>query len=84
MAFVWNEELTTGIEKVDNRKEIFKQLNLLLDAMDRVKANKMGEVMAFLERLSQHFGEEIIWSSIPYEGFHTKAEHSQFIHDFIV
>jgi hemerythrin len=69
MAFVWNEDLATGIEKVDNQhKEIFKQLNLLLDAMDK----------------GTHFSEEENYMvEHSYEGFHAqRAEHSQFIHDF--
>lgn len=87
MAFVWNKDLATGIEKVDNQhKEIFKQLNLLLDAMDKGKGEEdVREVLAFLEHyVTTHFSEEENYMvEHSYEGFHTqRAEHSQFIHNF--
>lgn len=87
MSFEWNEDLTTGIVKIDNEhKEIFKQLNKLLDDMDKGKGEEdIGEVLAFLEQyVRTHFTEEENYMvEHSYEGFHAQREaHSQFIKDF--
>lgn len=87
MSFEWNEDLTTGIEKLDNQhKEIFKQVNKLLDAMDKGKGKyRMREVLVFLEHyITTHFTEEENYmAEHSYEGFHVqRAEHSRFIKDF--
>ena len=42
MSFEWSEDLATGIEKIDTEhKEIFKQINKLLDDMDKGKGKKI-------------------------------------------
>lgn len=87
MSFEWNEDLATGIEKIDNEhKEIFRLLNKLLDDMDKGKGeDDIGEVLGFLEHyVRTHFTEEENYMiEHSYEGFHAqRAAHSQFIRDF--
>lgn len=87
MSFEWNEDLATGIEKIDNEhREVFKQINKLLDAMDKGRgAYAIREVLVFLEHYATtHFTEEENYMvEHSYEGFHTqRAAHSQFIKDF--
>ena len=87
MSFEWNEDLTTGIADIDNQhKEIFKQLNVLLDAMDKGKGREeIDQVLAFLESyVATHFrDEERFMSEHSYDGLPLqRIEHSQFIKDF--
>ncbi len=87
MSFEWNEGLATGIAGIDNQhKELFKQLNVLLDAMDRGKGKEdVGQVLVFLENyIATHFrDEERYMSERAYDGLHSqRAEHSRFIKDF--
>lgn len=87
MSFEWNEGLATGIVEIDNQhKEIFKQLNVLLDAMDRGKGKEeVGQVLAFLENyIATHFrDEERYMGEHSYDGLRwQRAEHSRFIKDF--
>jgi len=87
MSFEWSENLATGIVDIDNQhKEIFKQLNVLLDAMDKGKGKEeVGQVLAFLEKyIATHFrDEERYMREREYDGLSLqRAEHSQFIKDF--
>ena len=87
MSFEWNEEFATGIAEIDNQhKEIFEQLNVLLDAMDKGKGREeIAQVLVFLENyIATHFlDEERFMSEHSYGGLPLqRIEHSQFIKDF--
>ena len=87
MSIEWNEDLATGIAEIDNQhKEIFAQLNVMLDAMDKGKGREeIDQVLAFLGNyVATHFrDEERFMSEHSYEGLPLqRIEHSQFIKDF--
>ena len=61
MAFVWKEDLETGIEKIDfQHKELFKAVNGLIDACHDNKGFKViDDTITFLLNYTiSHFNEE--------------------------
>ncbi|MBI5741803.1 MAG: hemerythrin family protein [Nitrospirae bacterium] len=57
----WTEDLSVGVEKIDNQhKELFSRITDLVDAIRRHTCKyKIGDVVGFLdEYIVFHFGEE--------------------------
>jgi hemerythrin len=88
MAFQWSKDLMIGIETIDNQhKEIFSRLNTLLSAMDQGKGREeVNKILEFLsDYVKTHFSaEEELMTKHNYDGYVPhKAEHTQFIRDYI-
>ena len=87
MAIEWRQDLSTGINEIDNQhKELFRRINFLLDACNHGKGREeIGKIVQFLEDyVFTHFGaEEEYMQRYNYQGYSThKAQHSGFIKDF--
>jgi hemerythrin len=83
----WTEDLSTGIEKIDEQhKELFEKINDLVAAVRQsVCKYKIGDVIKFLEDyVFFHFGEEEKYMQQfgypDYQGH--KAQHKKFIENF--
>lgn len=86
MAVLWDEELATGIELIDNQhKEIFRRVDVLLNACKARKGKtEVGEILNFLEDyIVEHFeAEENIQVHFKYPGYAAhKGMHDGFIKD---
>jgi hemerythrin len=83
----WTEDLSTGIEKIDEQhKELFEKINDLVAAVRQsVCKYKIGDVIKFLEDyVVFHFGEEeryMLLFGYPDYPAH-KAQHDKFIANF--
>lgn len=58
MAKQWTEDLSVGVEEIDNQhKEFIKNLNSLLDAMTQGRGREeVGNIISFLESyIEKHF-----------------------------
>ncbi len=56
MGIQWREDLATGIDLIDRQhQELFRRLNLFLDACDAGKAGE--EVLGLLQFLDDYIGE---------------------------
>lgn len=87
MVFQWSEDLTVGVEVIDQQhKGIFSRVNILLSAMAQGKGgNEVGTVVLFLsDYVIKHFrAEEDLMIRHNYDGYASqKAEHMKFIKDF--
>ncbi|MDH4121535.1 MAG: bacteriohemerythrin [Deltaproteobacteria bacterium] len=87
MAVLWRNDLSIGVELIDNQhKELFVRINNLLDACTQGKgAEEVGSVIKFLEDyVVTHFTDEVgLMTKHRYpeiEGH--KALHDQFIQGF--
>ncbi|MDR4508140.1 MAG: bacteriohemerythrin [Candidatus Brocadiaceae bacterium] len=83
MHLSWDKELETGSERIDTQhRELFKRVNMLLDAIHNGKGKK--EVFWTLEFLSTYvilhfYDEEALMIEYTYNGFEThRREHIQF------
>ncbi len=87
MAMKWSDDLSIGVDLVDNQhKEIFTRVNSLLGAMAQGKGKEeVGKVLAYLaDYVVKHFGaEEGLMTKYNYDGYSKqKAEHTKFLRDF--
>jgi len=83
----WTEDLSTGIEKIDEQhKELFEKINDLVAAVRQsVCKYKISDVIRFLEDyVFFHFGEEEKYmQQFGYHGYQShKAQHKKFIENF--
>ena len=83
MAKQWTEDLSVGVEEIDNQhKEFINALNSLLDAMARGKGRKIiGDELSFIENyVDKHFAlEEGYMRRFMYDKYHAhKAIHDGF------
>jgi len=83
----WTEDLSTGIEKIDEQhKELFEKINDLVAAVRQgVCKYKISDVIRFLEEyVVFHFGEEEKYMrQFAYPGYQVhKACHEKFIENF--
>ena len=83
----WTEDLSTGIEKIDEQhKELFEKINDLVAAVRQsVCKYKISDVIKFLEDyVVFHFGEEERYMrQFNYPGYAAhKAQHEKFIANF--
>jgi len=83
----WTEDLSTGIEKIDEQhKELFEKINDLVAAVRQsVCKYKISDVIKFLEDyVVFHFGEEESYMrQFNYPGYTAhKAQHEKFIVNF--
>ncbi len=75
----WNDNLATGIEKIDNQhKEIFKRVNLLLTSMkDRNSKDEVLKLVDFLEEyVIEHFSDEEKYM-LKYDYYNYNIQHSE-------
>ncbi|MDH4231803.1 MAG: bacteriohemerythrin [Nitrospirota bacterium] len=84
MAVQWTEELSTGVEEIDDQhKEMFKWTEGLLDACRQRRGRQVaGDVIRFLEEYAiTHFAtEEKYMFEHGYAGFRDhQAEHIEFM-----
>lgn len=87
MAIQWTENLTVGVDIIDNQhRGIFSRVNNLLSAMAQGKGrDEVSKVIAFLaDYVVKHFrSEEELMVKNNYTGYPSqRAEHAQFIKDF--
>ncbi|SHM42156.1 hemerythrin [Caldanaerovirga acetigignens] len=87
MAIKWTEDLSTGIETIDEQhKELFKRVNDLMEACTKGKGKQEVEkVIGFLgDYVVMHFGEEEkIMKAESYPGYDGhKNQHEIFIKKF--
>ena len=84
MAVLWDEELATGIELIDNQhREIFRRVDILLDACKEHRGKvEVGGFLNFLEDyVVEHFSaEENIQRHFQYPGY---AAHKKLHEEFI-
>ena len=83
----WTEDLSTGIEKIDEQhRELFEKINDLVVAVRQgVCKYKISDVIRFLEDyVFFHFGEEEKYmQQFGYPGYQAhKAQHQKFIENF--
>ncbi|MFZ2197483.1 MAG: bacteriohemerythrin [Thermodesulfovibrionales bacterium] len=83
----WTEDLSTGIEKIDEQhRELFEKINDLVAAVRQsVCKYKISDVIRFLEDyVVFHFGEEENYMlQFGYPGYQShKAQHQKFIENF--
>jgi hemerythrin len=88
MSISWNEDLATGLKTIDDQhKEIFKRINVLLDACAEGKGRgTVGDVLDFLaEYIVEHFAdEESIQQLYGYPDYVVhKAQHDNFMYDLM-
>lgn len=84
MAIKWTEDLSTGIELIDEQhKELFKRVNDLMDACTKGKGKEeVVKVIDFLgDYVVMHFGEEEkTMRAKNYPGFEVhKGQHDGFV-----
>lgn len=84
MAILWTEELATGVREIDEQhKEMFRQINRLLDACHQGRGHEaVGTVLNFLDSYSRkHFQlEEQYMLDYHYPDYKQhKAQHQEFI-----
>ena len=83
MAIQWNAGLAIGADEIDGQhREIFRRINLLLDACNQGKGkHEVVKVIAFLDDyIVTHFSAEeqrMLMQSYPRYGEH-KAQHEEF------
>ncbi|NUO07333.1 MAG: hemerythrin family protein [Candidatus Brocadia sp.] len=87
MAMQWNNNLSVGVDVIDNQhKGIISRINDLLHAMSQGKGkNEVGKVLTFLaDYVVKHFSaEEALMRKYNFTGYaEQQAEHAQFIKDF--
>lgn len=84
MAIQWNASLTTGVDEIDNQhKELFRQVNELLDACHRGKGPEaIGEMLTFLDKYARHHfsTEENLMTRYGFPGLDAHREqHNEFM-----
>lgn len=87
MPIEWTEELSTGIDEIDNQhKELFKRINSLLDACRQGRGkDEVGRVMRFMEDyVKMHFStEEKLMAELNYPAYAGhKGQHLEFMNNF--
>jgi len=87
MAMQWNENLSVGLDVIDNQhKGIISRINNLLNAMSQGKGrDEVGKVLTFLaDYVVKHFtAEEGLMKKYNFDGYpEQQAEHAKFIKDF--
>ncbi|MDF2840704.1 MAG: hemerythrin-like metal-binding protein [Clostridia bacterium] len=88
MAIEWKEDLAVGIKEIDDQhKELFSKVNALFDACNTGKGrDQIDPIIKYLQDyVVLHFGaEEKLQKQNNYPEFNThKAQHDQFINDFL-
>jgi hemerythrin len=86
MAIEWTEDLSTGVEDIDEQhKELFSRVNKLMESCRAGKGRQeVGDTLDFLESyVLEHFGtEERMMKKHEYPKFDEhKAQHVAFIED---
>jgi len=86
MAIEWTEDLTTGVDTIDDQhKELFRRINSLMDACKAGKGKtEIGDTIDFLSSyVVEHFGtEENMMQKLNYPNYPDhKAQHTAFIND---
>lgn len=87
MALEWTQNLAVGVTEIDNQhKELFRRVNLYLDAMtERKGKEEIGAVIKFLENyVVTHFGTEERYMTLynyPDQRLH-REQHAAFIKTF--
>lgn len=87
MAIEWNNDLSIGVDEIDNQhKELFRRINALLDACTQGKGKgEVGRVINFLEDyIVKHFNaEEAIQKKHAYPDYEShKTLHDEFRKSF--
>ncbi len=87
MTIEWTEDLSVGIKEIDDQhKELFNQINQLLDACNQNKGKEtVGKIIDFLGKyVIEHFScEEEQMKKFNYPDYAShKAHHSEFIKSF--
>lgn len=87
MALQWSNNLATGVAKIDSQhKELFSNINSLLDAMSKGKGDQeISKVFNFLiNYTNSHFGvEETYMQQHSYSDYHAhKSYHETYKNDF--
>jgi hemerythrin-like metal-binding protein len=89
MAIQWTEDLTTGSSEIDEQhKEIFRRINVLLEACNQGKGkDEVCRVIGFLDDyVVTHFGEEeeyMLKHGYPGYAEH-KAQHVEFVKNYVI
>ena len=88
MALKWSEELSVGVEAIDNQhKSIFAMANNLFDAMEAGHGKEeVAETIAFLRKyISEHFcDEEELMINHNFPGYaEQRKEHKQFLTKYL-
>jgi len=89
MAIQWTEDLATGSDEIDSQhKELFRRINVLLDACNQGKGKEeVCRVIGFLDDyVVTHFGEEeeyMLKHGYPGYAEH-KAKHLEFTNNYVV
>lgn len=83
MMLKWNDNLSIGVERIDNQhKELFVRINLLLESMKNQRGqDEILNTLNFLEDyVIKHFDEEeVIQKKTNYPGYEVQhAQHEDF------
>lgn len=84
MAIEWTEDLAMGVTEIDNQhKELFRRINLLLDACNQHKAkDEVGQTIEFLGNyVVEHFGHEERY--MDFYGYPESVDHKEHHRQFI-
>lgn len=89
MALKWSNELSVGVDAIDNQhKSIFAMANNLFDAMESGHGKEeVADTIAFLRKyISEHFcDEEELMINCNFPGYaEQRKEHKQFLAKYLI